>query len=122
MSECHATGRSWGSGICHSQDTILQGHLEWARSVAALLLVWFGTSVDLTFRTAAPGTQQQVVFHHEDGSGVVEVYADRQNGHRTLGRIACSRKVGIALTSITSHVSRVLYRCCCTRLHTACLG
>ncbi len=59
--------------------------LVWSGTVGLIaLLCWLGKTRDLTFRTAAAGPQNQVVFHYEDGAGIVEVYEDRTGGHRTL--------------------------------------
>ena len=46
-----------------------------------LFIVRFG---DLTFREAYAGAGERVIFHHEDGLGVVEVLEDQVSGHRAL--------------------------------------
>ena len=57
----------------------------WVGSAAtALVYLWLGGTQDVTFRAAAAGDGHAVRFHHEDGSGIVEVYEDRQTGYRTL--------------------------------------
>jgi spermidine synthase len=52
--------------------------------VGLAALFWFGGTHDVTFRTRAAGVHNRVVLHHEDGTGIVEVYEDQQTGHRTL--------------------------------------
>lgn len=49
-----------------------------------LIVLWFGLSGDLTFAGAAAGTEQRVLFHHEDGYGIVEVLEERNSGNRFL--------------------------------------
>jgi spermidine synthase len=39
---------------------------------------------DLTFRVSAAGPNRRVLFHQEDGAGVVEVFEVRETGHRQL--------------------------------------
>ena len=57
----------WGAGV--------------ALSAAALAL---GARGDLTFRERAAGEQHEVVWWHEDGAGLVEVYRERQTSYQTL--------------------------------------
>ncbi|MFQ5852287.1 MAG: fused MFS/spermidine synthase [Candidatus Binatia bacterium] len=54
-------------------------------SVALLALAAIPIStIDVTYRDQAAGDQKKVVFHYEDGFGVVEVYEDRGTGYRSL--------------------------------------
>jgi spermidine synthase/tetratricopeptide (TPR) repeat protein len=55
-----------------------------AQGLLAALTCWLAVAADATFRTAAAGPHTKVLFHHEDGSGIVEVYEDQATGHRTL--------------------------------------
>ncbi len=48
------------------------------------LTLWIGVNGDLTFQTHASGESHDVIYQREDASGVVEVFADRQTGERTL--------------------------------------
>jgi spermidine synthase len=66
-------------------------HARWTQGLAwgtlgvlALALFWVAVTVDVTFQAAAAGPHTRVIFHHEDASGIVEVYEDRATGHRTL--------------------------------------
>lgn len=48
------------------------------------MALWVGARQDITFRATAAGSHTRVMFHHEDGSGVVEVYEDETTGYRTV--------------------------------------
>ncbi|MGB0911736.1 MAG: hypothetical protein ACPGYT_15360, partial [Nitrospirales bacterium] len=64
---------------------------SWIRSQAIPIgivllggILWLGMNGDLTFRDRASGESHDVIFQREDASGVVEVFADRKTGERTL--------------------------------------
>ena len=54
-----------------------------AVAIVACALVG-GAFGDATFRHAAAGASQEVIFHHEGGAGIVEVVEDRRTGHRRM--------------------------------------
>jgi spermidine synthase len=59
----------------------------WVWASAAGILIggyWLGRACDVTFQVRAAGAQHRVVLHHEDGSGVVEVYEEQHTGQRLL--------------------------------------
>ena len=60
----------------------------WGKGLAFLILLgvlaWLATGADLTFRHAAAGESQQVLYHREDAMGVTEVYEDKDTLARTL--------------------------------------
>ena len=60
----------------------------WSKGFALLLLLgvlgWLATNADLTFRHAAAGSSQRVLYHHEDATGVTEVFEERETLARTL--------------------------------------
>ncbi len=60
----------------------------WGKGLAFFFLLgvlaWLATNADLTFRHAAAGTSQAVLYHHEDALGVTEVFEDRKTLARTL--------------------------------------
>ena len=51
---------------------------------SVLLALWIGLSGDLTFRHDSAGDDRKVIFHHEDGLGLVEVLEDKVTGDRFL--------------------------------------
>ena len=55
-----------------------------AGAVLSMIVFALGAMGDLTFREQAAGSQHDVVWWHEDGAGVVEVYRERQTGYQTL--------------------------------------
>lgn len=59
--------------------TAAQGGRATAAGIAALA-VCAGAWGDVTYRRAAAGDSQDVVFHYEDGGGIVEVYRDKETG------------------------------------------
>ena len=60
----------------------------WGKGLACLfflgVLAWLATDADLTFRRAAAGDSQQVLYHREDALGVTEVYEDKATQARKL--------------------------------------
>lgn len=60
----------------------------WSKGLVFLfllgMLAWLATGADLTFRHAAAGDSQQVLYHHEDALGVTEVYEDKETLNRKL--------------------------------------
>lgn len=60
----------------------------WGKQLAFLFLLgtlaWLATGADLTFRNAAAGDSQQVLYHREDALGVTEVYEDKKTLARKL--------------------------------------
>lgn len=60
----------------------------WGKGLAFLfllgILAWLATDADLTFRHAAAGDSQQVLYHREDALGVTEVYEDKETLNRKL--------------------------------------
>ena len=60
----------------------------WGKGLAFVFLLgvlaWLATGADLTFRHAAAGESQRVLYHHEDALGVTEVYEDKETQARTL--------------------------------------
>ncbi len=60
----------------------------WGKGLAFLfllgILAWLATDADLTFRHAAAGDSQRVLYHHEDALGVTEVYENNATLGRTL--------------------------------------
>lgn len=60
----------------------------WAKGLAFLFLLgvlaWLATGADLTFRHAAAGDSQRVLYHHEDALGITEVYENKGTLARTL--------------------------------------
>ncbi len=60
----------------------------WGKGLAFVFLfgipAWLATDADLTFRHAAAGDSQQVLYHHEDALGVTEVYENNATLARTL--------------------------------------
>ena len=60
----------------------------WGKGFAFFLLlgvlVRLATNADLTFRHAAAGSSQRVLYHHEDAMGVTEVFEDGETTARTL--------------------------------------
>ncbi len=48
------------------------------------VLAWLAADADLTFRRAAAGSSQRVLYHHEDAMGVTEVFEDDATMARTL--------------------------------------
>ena len=60
----------------------------WGKGLAFLFLLgllgWLATDADLTFRHAAAGDSQRVLYHHEDALGVTEVYENKTTSTRTL--------------------------------------
>ena len=60
----------------------------WSNGLVFLLLLgvlgWLATNADLTFRHAAAGSSQRVLYHHEDAMGVTEVFEDDATMARTL--------------------------------------
>ena len=60
----------------------------WGKGLALLfllgILAWLATDADLTFRHAAAGDSQRVLYHHEDALGVTEVYENKETLARTL--------------------------------------
>lgn len=60
----------------------------WSNGLVFLLLLgvlgWLATNADLTFRHAAAGSSQRVLYHHEDAMGVTEVFEERETLARTL--------------------------------------
>ena len=60
----------------------------WGKGLAFLFLLgvlaWLATDADLTFRHAAAGDSQRVLYHHEDALGVTEVYENKETLARTL--------------------------------------
>lgn len=64
---------------------------QWKRAIllassviAAPVCVLVSIKGDLTFREASAGDARKVIFHHEDGLGVVEVMEERSSGYRFL--------------------------------------
>lgn len=60
----------------------------WGKGLAFLfllgILAWLATGADLTFRHAAAGDSQRVLYHREDALGVTEVYEDKATLTRKL--------------------------------------
>ncbi len=60
----------------------------WSKGFASLVLLgvlaWLAISADLTFRHAAAGNSQRVLYHREDALGVTEVFEDKKTLARTL--------------------------------------
>jgi spermidine synthase len=57
----------------------------WIGSCALLLLACLlGAYGDVTFQGRAGPPNHQIIFHHEDGAGVTEVFEDRDTGDRRL--------------------------------------
>ncbi len=60
----------------------------WGKGLALLfllgMLAWLATTADLTFRHAAAGDSQRVLYHREDALGVTEVYEDKTTLARKL--------------------------------------
>ena len=60
----------------------------WGKGFAFLfflgILAWLATDADLTFRHAAAGDSQRVLYHHEDALGVTEVYENKATQARKL--------------------------------------
>ena len=60
----------------------------WGKPLAFLFLLgtlaWLATGADLTFRNAAAGDFQHVLYHREDAMGVTEVYEDKKTLARKL--------------------------------------
>lgn len=60
----------------------------WGKRLAFLFLLgtlaWLATGADITFRNAAAGDFQQVLYHREDALGVTEVYEDKKTLTRKL--------------------------------------
>lgn len=73
--------------------------------VALAALCWLGGTRDVTFRTRAAGVHNRVILHHEDGTGIVEVYEDQQTGHRMLLSSRLRQEGGDRLEDL--HVQRL---------------
>ena len=60
----------------------------WGKGLAFLfllgILAWLASDADLTFRHAAAGDSQRVLYHREDALGVTEVYEDNATLARKL--------------------------------------
>jgi len=60
----------------------------WGKGIVFFLLLgvlaWLAANADLTFRHAAAGSSQRVLYHHEDAMGVTEVFEDDATMARTL--------------------------------------
>ena len=60
----------------------------WGKGLAFLFLLgvlaWLATDADLTFRYAAAGDSQRVLYHREDALGVTEVYENKKTLARKL--------------------------------------
>jgi len=52
--------------------------------LVGILVCHWGWAGDITFRYAAAGPGKSILLHHEDASGIVEVWEDRGNGSRVL--------------------------------------
>lgn len=82
----------WRIPLLSGQDKSSRHHTGvpgiWGKGLAFLfllgILAWLATGADLTFRHAAAGDSQQVLYHHEDALGVTEVYENRATLTRTL--------------------------------------
>ncbi len=75
---------AWGKPVqYHARVTNI-----WGKALAFLTLLgvsaWLAINADLTFRHAAAGGSQRVLYHYEDALGVTEVYEDRETLARTL--------------------------------------
>ena len=77
---------SSGRGKSRRHHAVAPG--TWSKGLAFLfllgMLAWLATSADLTFRHAAAGDSQRVLYHHEGALGVTEVYEDKTTLARTL--------------------------------------
>lgn len=75
---------SWGKLV--PRRTWISG--TWGTGLAFFLLLgvlaWLAANADLTFRRAAAGSSQRVLYHHEDAMGVTEVFEDEATMARTL--------------------------------------
>ena len=77
---------SSGRGKPVPRRVVISG--TWSNGLVFLLLLgvlgWLATNADLTFRHAAAGSSQRVLYHHEDAMGVTEVFEERETLARTL--------------------------------------
>lgn len=77
---------SWAGGTPVPHRAGISG--TWGTGLAFFLLLgvlaWLTANADLTFRHAAAGSSQRVLYHHEDAMGVTEVFEDEATMARTL--------------------------------------
>lgn len=79
----------WGIPLSSGRDKLGRHHPGlWGKGFAFLfllgILAWLASDADLTFRHAAAGDSQRVLYHREDALGVTEVYEDKETLARKL--------------------------------------
>lgn len=68
----------------HEQGARARGLVVGSAILTSIPVVIWGVADDITFRDFAAGPQHAVVFHHEDGLGIVEVLENRTDRSRVL--------------------------------------